>query len=112
MAALTSCAGRQSSADGQPANINLAENRDVSSSQPAEVTGLSVTQFSLSMIEPIGSVESAINYAFPSSGANGEPLTIERLFGKNGKWYGIVSEDNAPQTDNANCSIVSFSLKD
>lgn len=360
MAGLTSCAGRQSNADNQPANINLVENRDVSSSQPAEVTGLSVTQLSgdtadaffakadildvigdtlillesnpqvsrllmfsvsdgsylgqishrgqgpgeyrmilgafadartntaiipdfdsprvniyslagdtlvrtiertspLSMIEPVGSVESAINYAFPSSegldiyqydadfnridsinvpgfiggnfstiwadagkdgvmmiadtlytlqpgklmpaailsrpgcsvtpddenkimekimnsgeseidilkpyivvrnirfdgdkmllttmynaakttdlynlatgeliyrakyedlsvpsrmivkGANGEPLTIERLFGKNGKWYGIVSEDNAPQTDNTNCSIVSFSLKD
>lgn len=48
---------------------------------------------------------------------NDKTVTVERLFAKNGKWYGIVSEDNAPQTeeapsDNTNYSIVSFSLQD
>lgn len=50
-------------------------------------------------------------------GDNDKTVTVERLFAKDGKWYGIVSEDNAPQTeeapsDNTNYSIISFSIQD
>lgn len=42
-------------------------------------------------------------------------LQVERLFAKNGRWYGIVSEDTAGEingipTADTNCAIVTFNL--
>ena len=49
------------------------------------------------------------------TGHDGKPIAIERLFAKNGKWYGIVNEDKAAElfgntTTDSNCAIVTFSL--
>ena len=43
------------------------------------------------------------------SGSDGKTIEVERLFAKEGKWYGIVSEDNVA-AGSPNCAFVSFSL--
>ena len=40
---------------------------------------------------------------------DGKTIEVERLFAKEGKWYGIVSEDNVA-ADSSNCALVCFSL--
>lgn len=53
--------------------------------------------------------------AKPQSNAIPHSLHVERLFAKDGIWYGIVNEENLPDSDNPvsenqNCALVSFRL--